>query len=72
MDFQPGSEPEGCEFYVRLVNSRAPVVDDANAARTALMRRMIEERLAAPEPPAPPPPPAPPEKPKWRRLFWRH
>jgi SAM-dependent methyltransferase len=70
MEFQPGSEPEGCEFYVRLVNSRAPPVDDANAARTALMRRMVQERLDM-TPPAPSKTPDPPKPPKWPSIIWR-
>jgi len=44
LEIESVSEPEGCEFYVRLVNSGAHCgVPDINAARTTLMRRMLEE-----------------------------
>lgn len=45
------SGPTGCEFYVRLVNSGAPLeLPDINEARTSLMHRMLEERIPIAEP----------------------
>lgn len=44
MEIENISGPEGCEFYVRLVNSVTPcALPDINVARTTLMRRMLEE-----------------------------
>ena len=44
LEIESVSEPEGCEFFVRLVNSRvACAVPDISAARTTLMRKTLEE-----------------------------
>jgi SAM-dependent methyltransferase len=44
LEIENVSEPERCEFYVRLVNSSVPrAMPDISAARTTLMRRMLEE-----------------------------
>jgi SAM-dependent methyltransferase len=53
MAIESVSGPAGCEFYVRLVNSKTPgAVPDINAARTRLMRRILEERSIRTEPQA--------------------
>ena len=44
IELESVSQPEGCEFFVRLVNAGAPCAAlNINAARTNLMRRMLEE-----------------------------
>ncbi len=48
MEIENVAGPCGCEFYVRLVNSTAPqTVPDINAARTAILHRMMDEMLPA-------------------------